>query len=149
LTPLPEPVLKVLSPATARMYEQLLPFQTEVLPFGETREPPSLRPGSTLSLYPGRTLQELTKLLAVFLLFVAVRNNVASTASLRRLATAALLNGALLSLFALLQFFTSTSQTLYWTLPAPGTAFGPFVCRNHFAFYMNLCVGLSAGLLGF
>jgi O-antigen ligase len=25
--------------------------------------------------------------------------------------------------------------------------FGPFICRNHFAYYANLCLGLTAGLL--
>src|SRR5689334_8234445 len=51
LTPLPERVLPVLSPATARMYEQLLPSQAELLPSGEKLEPSFLRAGSTLSLY--------------------------------------------------------------------------------------------------
>jgi hypothetical protein len=81
LTPLPHRLLSWLSPATVRLCEQLIPTKAEVLPFGETREPP-LSAGSTISLYPGRTWHELMKLLAVCF---------ASAASLRRLAIASLL----------------------------------------------------------
>lgn len=147
LVPLPHRLLSRLSPATAELYERLLPRHAEILPFGATRETPVLSAGSSISLYPGRTRQELLRLVAVLLLFVMVRSSVASSASLRRLAVAALVNGTLLSLFGLIQFFTSASDTLYWTVPSPGTVFGPFVCRNHFAFYLNLCVGLGVGLL--
>src|SRR6266852_4468845 len=38
LVPMPHGLLSRLSPATTRMYEQLLPAQAEVLPFGETME---------------------------------------------------------------------------------------------------------------
>src|SRR5205807_1640828 len=107
----------------------------------------SLAAGTTLSLYPGVTRLELVRLLAVFLLFAVVRNNVASVASLRRLSVAALVNGALLTLFGIAQFFTSHPHTLYWSYPVPHAVFGPFICRNHFAFYTNLCFGLGIGLL--
>ena len=36
---------------------------------------------------------------------------------------------------------------MYWTFDAQGASFGTFVNRNHFAFYMNICVGLTIGLL--
>jgi tetratricopeptide (TPR) repeat protein len=147
LIPLPQPLLRWLSPSTAQVYERLLPSQPEILPFGEPREASVFAAGSTISLYPGRTAQELMRLLAVFLLFVLVRGTIASPASFRRLAIAALVNGSLLSLFGLLQFFTSPSDTLYWTYPSGSNVFGPFVCRNHFAFYLNMCVGLGVGLL--
>ena len=53
----------------------------------------------------------------------------------------------MLSLFALFQFFGSPHQTVYWTFATGAEVFGPFICRNHFPFYVNLCVGLAAGLL--
>jgi tetratricopeptide (TPR) repeat protein len=59
----------------------------------------------------------------------------------------AVANGALLSLFALVQLFNAPPQRIYWTLPTPGLVFGPFICRTHFAFYLNLCFGLGLGLL--
>src|SRR5262249_35218026 len=113
LTPLPRNVLATLSPATERLYDQLLPADAEVLPSGEDTAPPPFPPGSTLSLCPGATQRELVKLLAVFLLFAVVRNNLASPGVLVRLSLVAVGNGALLSLFALVQFFTSPHNTVY------------------------------------
>src|SRR5262249_6654087 len=68
-------------------------------------------------------------------------------AALRRLAAVAVANGALLSFFALVQFFTAPHNVVYWTFPTGGEVFGPFICRNHFPFYVNVCVGLGVGLL--
>jgi O-antigen ligase len=147
VTPLPRDLLGTLSPATERLYERLLPEQAEVLPSGEERGPIPFPPGSTLSLYPGATQHELVKLLAVLLLFAVVRNNAASPGALLRLSLVAVANGTLLSLFALVQFFTSPHNRLYWSYPSEGEVFGPFICRNHFSFYVNVCVGLGLGLL--
>jgi O-antigen ligase/tetratricopeptide (TPR) repeat protein len=142
LIPLPETVLGWLSPGTARMYGRLLPERPEVLAAGEGAPDAE----STVSLYPGETRRQLVRLLAVLLLFVVVRNNIASKASLRRLAMAATVNGAALSLFGLIQYFSSSPDTVYWSYVSAGSVFGPFVCRNHFAFYINLCFGLGVGL---
>jgi hypothetical protein len=147
LVPLSRPVLTTLSPATARLYDDLLPTQTETLPAGEAREVAAGPVGSTLSVYPTATRAELLRLLAVVLLFAAVRNNIASPAALRRLSFVALVNGSLLALFGLVQYFSSPHGTLFWTYPTDGDVFGPFLNRNHFAWYINLCVGLSLGLL--
>src|SRR6185312_8153683 len=37
--------------------------------------------------------------------------------------------------------------TLYWSYPSLGQVFGPFINRNHFAEYINVCMGLGVGLL--
>jgi tetratricopeptide (TPR) repeat protein len=146
LTPLPEGLLEWVAPATARTYDRLLPAQAEVLSAAEAGERTApLGPG-TISLNPGRTRQELARILAVFLLFAVVRNNTASPAALYRLSLAVTVNGALLAFFALVQFFSSSSDTVYWRYPSGGNVFGPFICRNHFAFYTNLCLGLGVGL---
>jgi O-antigen ligase/tetratricopeptide (TPR) repeat protein len=147
--PLPGGLLGRISPATVRMYDRLLPAQPEVLPFGEPRGTSIVPAGSTLSFYPGATRRETFRYLAILLLFAVVRNNIASSASLRRLGIAVFVNGSLLALFGLIQAFSSDPQTIYWAYPAPGATgvFGPFINRNHFAFYMNVCVGLGAGLL--
>ncbi|MBV8126286.1 MAG: O-antigen ligase family protein, partial [Planctomycetaceae bacterium] len=149
LTPLPRNLLSRISPVTMRMYDRLLPAQPEVLPFAEPRGVSMPPAGSTLSFYPGATRRELGRYLAILLLFAVVRNNIASSASLRRLGIAALVNGSLLALFGLVQTFSADPQTIYWSYPAPGATgvFGPFINRNHFAFQMNVCVGLGAGLL--
>src|SRR5206468_12805113 len=46
----------------------------DALPIWEQPETVRPAPGSTISLYPSGTRQELTRLLAVFLLFVIVRD---------------------------------------------------------------------------
>src|SRR5262249_43612493 len=70
-----------------------------------------------------------------------------SPAALGRLAVVAFGNGVLLALVALAQFFSSPRDTVYWAFPSQGQVFGPFICRNHFATYANLCLGLGLGLL--
>ena len=149
VTPLPKGLLSRISPVTGRMYDRLLPAQPEVLPFGEPAVASTPPAGSTISFYPGATRRDVARCLAILLLFAVVRNNVASPASLRRLAIAAFLNGSLLALFGLVQAFSADPETIYWFYPAPGatSVFGPYVNRNHFAFYLNICVGLGAGLL--
>ncbi len=143
ITPLSPSVLARVSPGTSALYATLLPSQPEL-----TDETGSTgRPGETISLYPEGTRIELIRLLAVFLLFAAVRNNVATPAGLRRLCVVALVNGGALSLFAVVQFMSSPHNRLYWTYDSLGQVFGPFICRNHFACYVNLCIGLGVGLL--
>ena len=143
---LPPTLLGWLAPRTQELAVQLLPQSAEELPLGEARLPAVHPAGSAVSLYPARTRAEAVKLLAVVLLFAAVQHNLASAAALGRLSLLATVNGALLSLFALVQFFSSPSPNLvYWTYPTDGTVFGPFICRNHFPFYVNICAGLCVG----
>jgi O-antigen ligase/tetratricopeptide (TPR) repeat protein len=143
----PAAVLAWLSPGTVRVCDDLLPSQAEVLPGGETKAAGPLPAGSSISLYPGATRRELVRLLAVLVLFVVVRNNLGSVANLRRLSVALVANGTALAVFGLTQFVSSPRHTLYWTFPSQGEVFGPFICRNHFPFYINVCVGLGTGLL--
>ena len=84
VTSLPDHWLRWLSPGTARLYDHLLPARAKLLPFGADRVTPVPAAGTTISLFPGSTKQQLLRLLAVFLLFAVVRNNVASIACLRR-----------------------------------------------------------------
>ncbi len=147
LAPLPPTVLGWLSPSRGRMREEFVPAHAETLPEDASKGVLPEPAGATISLYPGGTRRELIRLLAVLVLFAVVRNNIASVAALRRLSIAALVNGTLLALFALVQFFSSPARTLYWTFPSQGAVFGPFINRNHFPFYLNLCVGLGIGLL--
>ena len=144
---LPRPVLEILSSGTTRLYDQLLPAQPEVLPATDGGIVPPGHGGTTMSLAPGATRVELARILAVLLLFTVVRQNLASQAALRRLCVVALINGALLALFALIQLWNAPPNSVYWVYPSIGTVFGPFINRNHFAFYVNLTVGLGLGLL--
>ncbi|HJZ94733.1 MAG TPA: O-antigen ligase family protein [Gemmataceae bacterium] len=143
LAPLPDTTLTVLSPATAQLRADLIPADSE----GLTGEDSVPRPSATLSLDPGTTRRQLIKLLAVVGLFTIVRYRIATPASFRRFAIVCVVNGALLSVFALTQNLSSSPDTLYWRFVSQGHTFGPFVCRNHFPFYINVCFGLGLGLL--
>ena len=103
--------------------------------------------GATISLHPAETRTALVRLLAILILFAVVRNNLVSVAVLRRLSFVVFLNGFLLALFAVVQFFSSSPNTVFWKLPTLNLSFGPFLCKNHFPFYLSQCIGLGAGLL--
>jgi O-antigen ligase/tetratricopeptide (TPR) repeat protein len=146
ITPLSRPVLSRVSPGTVALYDQLLPRQPEVVSAAQTALP-TIPPGATISVYPQATRVQLVRLLAVFLLFAAIRTNLATEAALWRLSLVALVNGAALSLFGLIQFFSSPVNLMYWTYPLRGEVFGPFINHNHFPAYVNMCIGLGVGLL--
>jgi tetratricopeptide (TPR) repeat protein len=147
LLPLPAKVLGALSPATARTFEFLLPEHPEALrpDLGDfaSQEIPS----HPLTFYQTATAQTICHLLAALALFALVRNNLPAKQGLLRLSIVALVNGAALSLLAILQMFSSPPNEIYWTYKAPAVVFGPFICRNHFPFYINCCLGLGVGLL--
>jgi O-antigen ligase/tetratricopeptide (TPR) repeat protein len=147
ITPLPRDLLRSLSPATGRAYDELLPPEGEILRGETAADPLTAAAGSTISLYPAASRRAVLRLLAVLCLFAVVRNNVATPGAFRRLAWAALVTGAALSFFGFVQLLTSAPGFVYWTYPSLGGVFGPFVYRNHFAFYINLCIGLGVGLL--
>jgi tetratricopeptide (TPR) repeat protein len=147
MVPLPPAMLKAISPQTAATFERLLPRQPEKLPLGQPSSVVNPPPGSTISLYPHATRVGLGKLLAALLLFVFVRNGFASPASLRRLSIVCCVNGLVLSLFAAIQYFTSSPGEIFWSIDTKTEPFGPFVCRNHFPFYVNICIALGFGWL--
>src|SRR5262249_37239112 len=143
---LPATLLDLVSPGTAAVYEEFLPTQPEVLPDGKTAAGAATA-GTTLSLYREGTQQYSFRLLALLLFFAVIRSNLNSSAAFAQLAFVAALNGTLLCLFGLIQYFTSPRELLYWSVPSIGQVFGPFVSRNQFAFYVNLCIGLALGLV--
>src|SRR6202035_3042684 len=101
----------------------------------------------TLSLTPEATRDYCFRLLAVLLLFAVVRTHLAGAAVLQRLAVVLVANGFALCLFGVIQRLTSPPTMLYWTYPSLGTVFGPFVSRNMFTYYVNMCLGLGIGLI--
>ena len=101
----------------------------------------------TISVYPYATRTELFHLLAVLVLFAAVRNQIASTGSLWRLSLILVINGCLLALFGLVQFFRMKPRGTVYGAYVAAQPFGPFINRNHFAAYLNICIGLGVGLL--
>lgn len=147
LVPLPEAIRSFLSPSAEQLKQRFMPEQPEVFPPGSEQSSASWPAGPYLGVYPGGSRAVLPRLLAVVVLFAVVRNNLAEAAVLRRLAVVLVCNGVALSLFALIQFLNAAPQTVYWVYPVLGAPYGPFICRNHFAFYVNVCIGLGLGLL--
>jgi O-antigen ligase/tetratricopeptide (TPR) repeat protein len=146
LVPLPESAVRVLSPTRAHWHQTLRPDVDEVLP-GEDG-PGRPRPGwLPLSIEPAATQDALGRLVAVFLAYAVTRNLIASKGSYRRLAWAGSGTGLLLAVLALAQSFSSGQSTLYWRVVTVNESFGPFVNKNHFPFFVNLCIGLGLGLL--
>ena len=102
-----------------------------------------------LSLDPAATRVFLTQITAITLLYLMVRSNLARQVLLLRLGWVLLFNGAALAFFAIAQSITSaTNDVVYWTWITPGAVFGPFVCRNHYPDYINLCIGTVLGVIG-
>jgi O-antigen ligase len=148
LIPLPPPVLRVVSPKSLELYAYLLPSQPEVFAGDSTPLAATASDWHPVSLYQFATRSLLIDLLALFIVVAVVRSQLATPASLRRLAWVALINGSALSLFALSQSLSAPPRMVYWSISTRGTVFGPFIDRDHFPFYICLCIGLSAGLLG-
>lgn len=137
----------VLSPAGASMKADMMPAQVETLVDGSTGEIPFWTARGRISVYPAETLRRCFWLVLMGLLVTRVQD-LATVDTLRRLCFACLINGSVLSYFAVLQQFTDEPGQIYWSYQSLGAAFGPFVNRNHFAFYINICFGLSLGLVG-
>lgn len=146
LLPLPPAWLQAVSPASQELAAKLLPDRHESF-VGASAESPILEYWRPISLNPPGTRWFLIQLLALLLVAIIVRGQLAGPGFFHRLRWAVFLNGSALSLFALAQAASSPSHMVYWTFATDGSVFGPFICRNHFPFYLSLCIGLSIGLL--
>jgi O-antigen ligase/tetratricopeptide (TPR) repeat protein len=145
LVPLPLAVVRVVSPARAELHTALIPAQLERLPDESASEP---RPGFVpLTVDPAATRTFAAQIIAVFVVYTAARNWLASRAAFRRLAWVALANGVALAALALAQFFSPARHLMYWSVDHGAVGYGPFVCRNHFPDFLALCVGMAVGLI--
>ena len=131
-----------LSPQTAALQDFFLPSRQELAVVGA--DDPTTR---TLSVDAGATRACLLQLIAILALYAAVRNNLRDAGVFHRLAWLCAANGVLLALVGMGQLVSSPANVVFWSFPTRGAVFGPFICRNHFAYYANLCLGLTAGLL--
>ena len=149
LVPLPESIVRVVSPAAADWHMTLAPEVTELLP-GETEaDAPKRSRWVRLSVAPARTQDLLVELLTAFLVYAATRNFVlipSATESLRRLAWVAFVVGILLALLGLLQAISGDRTRIYWHTVTETQSFGSYRNKNHFVFEINLLMGLAGGL---
>lgn len=151
LTPLSDSMLHSIGWSQAEMYESLVPTTQETLLGTQPTEATARlasRP-STISFNADATRTWLVNLLAVFVLFAICRTEpcLSSPPAIGRFCTATMLTGAALSLFGLVQFFGSPEGVIYQRFESDGVPFGPFVNCNHFAFYVNICIGMCIAML--
>jgi O-antigen ligase/tetratricopeptide (TPR) repeat protein len=144
LVPLPEGLLRIVSPNSVALRAELTPEKPEVVTAGSAPMAPPAR--NPISVYPYATRCEIVRWIGILALFAVVRNHLTTTAAFRRLSAVALINGVLLALFGMAQLFASKRTTVYG-FESAGEVLGPFINRNHFASYLNLCLTLGVGLL--
>ena len=135
--------IATLAPGTARWLQEFRPPAADV-----PDAPAAARVDSeTLSFDAGETRDWLFRLIGFAALFVAIRNNLTSPASAFRFAWLCIANAALLAIVGIGQMTSSPESVVYWRIQTEGSVFGPFVCRNHAAYVLNLAIGLAFGLL--
>ena len=96
------------------------------------------------------TRTELLNLTAYLIVFFLAAQVFRKRRELTGLAWFLILLGFVVSLFGIIQHFTSSSK-IYWYLELPlgGDLFGPYVNRNHFAGFMELLLPVGLGLMVF
>jgi O-antigen ligase/tetratricopeptide (TPR) repeat protein len=154
LVPLPGPWCQRLSP---RIVELLPTWQTSSDPvaFDQTSAGKSATLGAwqTLSLAPGRTRIALAMAMAYLLIFVTAVQRLRSVSDIQRMLQGIGLSATWLSLFGLMQYFTSNGR-YFWFYEVAGRStaqspVGPFFNRNHFAHVLALGIAPLFGWLVF
>ncbi len=138
LLPLPEGLLRVLSPHSLSTYKT----------FGGSPAG-SLLPVSVL---PYATVQGLLKLLSYAAVFYVVVSHYRTKARVHALVRTIVYLGLFLALFAVIQK-AAWNGRIFWFYPVEeylrsgSGIWGPYVNRNHFAGYMEMVIPLALGLL--
>jgi O-antigen ligase len=100
-----------------------------------------------LSVAPLETQRLAGQLAAITLVYLGGRLLVGRGGQLHyQLAWAACGTGLLLSLTGIIQYLSGERERIYGHFVTDGPSFGPFVNKNHFAFQLELLLGLSLGL---
>jgi O-antigen ligase len=100
----------------------------------------------SLSVNVEATRAAVTVLIFLFGCFIIASNFFTSRERLRGLANFLTIYGLAMAMFALIQNFTWDGR-FYGLRLTTGTAFGPFVNRNHFAGYMELLVPIPLAII--
>lgn len=103
-----------------------------------------------LSAYPYLTQTDLLKFVSYFLIFFLSTQAFRERADLVRLAWFLILLGFAVSLFGIVQHFTSEGKIYWIRRPVEGgDIFGPYVNRNHFAGFVELVLPVGLALMVF
>jgi O-antigen ligase len=100
--------------------------------------------------YPFLTRTELLKLVAYFLIFFLTAQVFRTRSELSRLVWFVILLCFTVSLFGIIQHFTSSNE-IYWTqhFKTESAPFGPYINRNHFAGFVELTLPIGLAMLAF
>ena len=103
-----------------------------------------------LTAYTFLTRTQLLKLAAYFLIFFLVMQAFRTRGELTKLAWFLIIFCFAVSLFAIIQHFTSTAE-IYWTetFKTEADPFGPYVNRNHFAGFVELTLPVGLAMMAF
>ena len=146
LLPTSAPILSVISPNSADLLAENLPNEREILP-GEIQTQPFLT-DITIGLEPAKARNHLINLVGLSLLYLVLIQHLATPECFFRFAWTCAVNGTLLSLLGLAQYLSSPHDVIYWTIQSDRpVVFGPFFNRNHFATFINFCIGMGLSLL--
>jgi len=100
--------------------------------------------------YPFLTRMQLLRLVAYFLIFFLTAQAFRSRSDLTKLAWFLIVLCFAVSLFGIIQHFTSTRE-IYWSeaFKTEGDPFGPYVNRNHFAGFVELTLPIGLAMIVF
>ncbi len=139
MLPLPESLLKLISPASLSTYAF----------FGNY--PAGVFHPVTLNLWATR--QELLRILAYAAVFFVIVSHYRTKEQVNSLVRTILYMGCFLVVFAIVQKMTWNGR-LFWLYPVDdftvqsgGGSWGPYINHNHFACYLEMAIPLGMGLL--
>lgn len=101
---------------------------------------------SSLSRDVEATRNALPVIFCLFVAFVLASQVFNTPKQLGNLVAFLTFYGLALAVFALVQYLTWEGK-FYWLRPTKGTAFGPFVNRNHFAGYIEMLIPLPVAMI--
>jgi len=102
-----------------------------------------------MTAYPFLTRTELLRVAAYFILFFLAAQAFRERRDLEKLAWFLLLLCFAVSLFGIIQHFTSEGKIYWFREQTAGNPFGPYVNRNHFAGFVELTLPVGLALLVF
>jgi hypothetical protein len=133
LLPLPAPLLGLLSPGSAQAYGTV---------YGG--DAPALAP---ISVETSATTQYFLLSLALVLYFGLVLATVTNSARLRLLCYTLVASGTFQAVLGIYLHFIHAEYFLFFEKVQHDPLTGSFLNRNHFATYVEICMGLGAGLM--
>lgn len=148
-TPLPHRLVRMINPiaaetqtTTGRIASRIETAKADQLGPASPREWPSI------SVSPPSTWRAFYLLAACAMIVVVLIGSVTDREELEVVALAIAICGFVMSLFAIIQDFSSTRDIYWFHRPRlGGTLFGPFTNRNHFAAWTNLAISAVLALV--